>query len=106
MGGIILAVEPRLKVGILDQAGFESGIHSDIDVIKFLPRVTVPVLQFNGRYDGDFRYETDALPFFALIGTPEEHKKHVVEQSSHYTSYPVIVGETLSWLDRYLGPPD
>ena len=50
----------------------------DIDVIKYLPRVTVPVLQMNGRMDGDFRYETDALPFFQLIGTPDEHKKHAL----------------------------
>jgi pimeloyl-ACP methyl ester carboxylesterase len=73
-------------------------------VLNYLPRVTIPVLQFNGRYDTDFRFETSAKPFFALIGTPAADKKHVVEPTGHFVPRPVIVGETLNWLDKYLGP--
>ncbi len=104
VGAIALAVEPRLKVGILDQAGINFSVHHDIDVVHFLPRVSQPVLKFNGRYDTDFRYETSAKPFFDLIGTDE--KRHVVEPTGHFVSQAVVIGETLNWLDKYLGPVD
>ncbi len=106
IGGLVLAVEPRLRVGILNQAGLGSGALPEIDVVHYLPRVNVPVLQFNGRFDTDFRLETSAKPFFALLGTPLADKKHVVEPTAHFAPQPVVIGETLNWLDKYLGPPN
>ncbi len=104
LGGIVLAIEPRIRVGVLDQAGINFDIRPEIDVTHYLQRVTQPVLQFNGRYDSDFRYETSAKPYFDLLGTPEAHKKHVVEPTGHFVSPSVAIGETLNWLDKYLGP--
>ena len=78
VGAIVLAVEPRLKVGVLNQAGINAGDHPDINVSHFLPRVDAPVLHFSGRYDTDFRFESSSKPFFDRLGTPPEHKKHVV----------------------------
>lgn len=101
MGGIALAVEARFKAGILNQAGLSPFVHADIDVVHYLPRVSVPVLQFNGLYDTDFRYETSAKPFFELIGTPEHLKRHHVGQSGHFVPRQVLVGDTLDWLDAY-----
>jgi formylglycine-generating enzyme required for sulfatase activity/dienelactone hydrolase len=106
VGAQILAVEPRIKVGILNQAGFYHGIHPDISAVNFLPRVKVPVLHFSGLYDTDFRYETSSKPFHELLGTSETDKKHVVEPTGHFVPFDVVAGETLDWLDRYLGPPD
>jgi len=74
----------------------------ETSVLNYLPRINVPVLQFNGRYDADFRFETSAKPFFDLIGTP--NKKHVVEPTGHFVSQATVIGETLDWLDKYLGP--
>ncbi len=104
VGAIALAVEDRLKVGILDQTGLQHLQIPEINVVNYLPRVKVPVLQFNGIYDTDFRFETSAKPFFKLIGTAEADKKHVDEATGHFVPKPVVIGETLDWLDKYLGP--
>lgn len=104
LGAIVLAVEDRFKAAILNQAGLHPNVHPDIDVVHFLPRVTKPVLHFSGRYDTDFRFETSSKPFFDRLGTPPEHKRHVVEPTGHFVSPAVVKGETLDWFDKYLGP--
>ena len=104
VGAIVMAVEDRIKAAILNQAGINADVHPDIDVVHFLPRVSVPVLHFSGRYDTDFRFETSSRPFFERLGTPAEHKRHVVEPTGHFVSPAVVKGEALDWLDKYLGP--
>jgi len=105
LGAIALAVEPdRLKVGILNQAGLQHLAIPETSVLNYLPRVSAPVLQFNGRYDTDFRFESSAKPFFDLIGTSPHLKKHVVNDTSHYVPREIVIGETLDWLDEHLGP--
>ena len=106
MGAIVLSVEPRIKVAVLNQAGINAGDHPDINVVHFLPRVQVPVLHFSGLYDTDFRFESSSKPFFDRIGTDETDKKHVVEPSGHFVPTAIVKGETLDWLDKYLGPVD
>ena len=100
-GALALAVEPRLKVGVLNQAGLDTARQEDIKIVHYLPRVRQPVLQFSGRYDTLFRYEDIARPFFEQLGSVQ--KKHVVEPTGHFCPYPVVVGETLAWLDQHLG---
>ena len=100
----MLAVEPRIKAAVLNQAGINAQDHRDINVVHYLPRVTAPVLHFSGLYDTDFRFETSSRPFFERLGTPEEHKKHVVDKTGHFVSDALVKGETLRWFDRYLGP--
>jgi len=105
-GSIALVLEPRLQVGIFNLAGLRSVVvPPEVNVINFLPRVDVPVLQFNGEFDTIFPLETSAIPFFELLGTPAADKKHVVAPGGHFIPTPVIIGETLDWLDKYLGPP-
>jgi predicted esterase len=103
LGAIALAVEPRLKIAVLNQAGLQHVSMPETSVVNFLPRVSAPVLQFNGRYDTDFRFETSAKPYFDLLGTAPEDKKHVVEPTGHFVSQATVIGETLNWLDKYLG---
>lgn len=69
----------------------------------FLPRVTVPVLMLNGEQDVVFPLETSQKPFFELLGTPAEHKKHEIFPGSHNVPADVRIRLTLNWLDRYLG---
>ncbi len=104
VGGIVAAVEPRIKAAVLNQAGINAGDHPDINVAHYLPRVTVPVLHFSGLYDTDFQFETSSKPFFERLGTPAKDKKHVVEPTGHFVPPAVVKGETLDWFDRYLGP--
>ena len=105
VGGIVLAVEDRIKAGVLDQTGLQHLWHPETSVVNYLPRVNTPVLQFNGVYDTDFRFETSALPYFNLLGVPAERKKHVTAPTTHFVPRPTVVGETLNWFDRFLGPP-
>jgi hypothetical protein len=100
VGATALAVEPRFKIGILNQAGLGYFRHYDVVEEHYLPRVTQPVLQFNGRYDSDFRYEDSARPFFDLLGS--EQKKHVLGPTGHFVPMKTIIGETLAWLDEYM----
>ena len=105
MAPIMLAVEPRLKVAVLNVAGLRSQkAFPEAEPVYFLPRVTVPVLMLNGRYDYYFPVETSQDPMFDLLGTPPERKRHVVAEGSHYVPLPVLMRETMDWLDRYLGP--
>ena len=106
MGAIVLAVEDRFNAAVLNQAGINATDHTDINVVNFLPHVTTPVLHFSGRYDTDFRFETSSKPFFDRLGTPLQDKKHVVEPTGHFVARAVATGETLDWLDKYLGPVD
>jgi formylglycine-generating enzyme required for sulfatase activity/dienelactone hydrolase len=100
LGPMALAVEPRLKLGILNQAGLTYPGSGDMHPINYLPRVRQPVLQFNGRYDTNFRFEDSAKPFFDALGS--KSKKHVVEPTTHFVPHSVVIGETLAWLDEYL----
>jgi hypothetical protein len=106
MGAIVLSIEPRIKVAILNQAGINAGDHPDINVVHFLPRVHQPVLHFSGRYDTDFRLETSSRPFFDRLGTADTDKKHVIAPTGHFVPRAIATGETLDWLDLYLGPVD
>jgi acetyl esterase/lipase len=106
LGAIALAVEPRIKVGILNQAGLQHLAVPETSVLNYLQHVTQPVLQFNGRYDTDFDFETSAKPYFEMLGTDPDDKRHSVFDTSHYVPRERVIGETLDWLDKYLGPPN
>jgi Dipeptidyl aminopeptidases/acylaminoacyl-peptidases len=104
MGGIIPAVEDRLKVNILIVGGLAGIKLPEVDQINYLPRVKTPTLMLNGRYDYTFPYEKAVLPFYKLLGTSEKDKRQVVYETDHYVPKNEMIKETLTWLDRYLGP--
>jgi len=107
---IVLAVEPRIRAATLYVGGLVtwSGFYPlpEVDPFNFLPRVSVPVLMLNGRYDNVFPYETSQVPFFQLLGTAPEHKRHFVDETAHFVDRDDLIRETLDWLDRYLGVPE
>ena len=41
---------------------------------------------------------------FEALGTPAEHKRHIISEGSHFVPRPLLIKESLDWLDRYLGP--
>ena len=105
MGGLMLAIEPRLRTGILYVAGFSTlPVQPEADPFNFVSRVSVPVLMLNGRYDYVFPLETSATPMFEMLGTPVEHKHHIISEGGHFVPHTQLVRESLAWLDRYLGP--
>jgi dienelactone hydrolase len=105
LGSLLPALEPRIKVSVLRSGGFPpQKMRPEVDPINFAPRVTVPVLLLNGRFDGVLAPETSQLPLFELLGTPREHKRRVEFESGHDLPRHEAIRETLNWLERYLGP--
>lgn len=105
LGGLMLAVGGRFKTAILYSAGFRFQKQKpEVDPFHFVSRVSIPVLMLNGRYDSFFPHETAQIPMFKLLGTPKEHKLHVVYDTGHTLPKNQVIKESLEWLDRYLGP--
>jgi len=105
MGGIIPAVETRIKTSILYVAGLamERG-RPEVEPINYLPRITIPVLMLNGKYDYFFPVETAQRPFFEFLGTPAQYKRWVDYEGGHDVPRTELIRESLAWLDKYLGP--
>ena len=106
LGPVYLAIEPRLRTGILMSGGFETWtIPAETDPVNFAPRVRQPVLMVNGREDFDLPYETAQVPLFRMLGTAPSDKRHAVLEGGHLPPRPQeVFKEVLDWLDRYLGP--
>lgn len=105
MGGIIPAVEKRIRAVVLNVGGMEmEKALPEADQINYLPRVTQPVLMLNGSYDMYFPVESSQKPMFRLLGTPPDQKKMLVYPSGHLVPSTEFIKETLSWFDTYLGP--
>jgi formylglycine-generating enzyme required for sulfatase activity/dienelactone hydrolase len=105
MAPIMIAIEPRIKAGIVVVAGlnFQTSL-PEVDELHYIKRVRVPMLMLNGKYDFFFPYETSQLPYFELLGTPDELKKLVVHEASHSFPNTDRARESLAWLDQHLGP--
>jgi pimeloyl-ACP methyl ester carboxylesterase len=102
-----LAQDERFKVAVLRLAGLPTfDMAPPFDTFNFVPRITIPVLLLGGRYDYIFPHETSQKPLFENLGTPAEHKRHVLFDTAHSTHgfRTEMIKETLDWLDRYLGP--
>ncbi len=105
MGGLIPAVEPRIKVCVFALGGLEfQQSLPEVEPINFVSRVKQPVLMLNGRYDFFFPIETNQEPFYRLLGSRKEEKKHLLYDTSHSIPRNELIKETLNWLDEYLGP--
>ena len=103
--GVLLALEPRFKVAVLNVPGLSmEPTRPEEDPVNFLPRIHIPVLMLSGRYDSGFPLELSQKPFFRLLGTPPAMKKHVIDEGGHFLPRPMMVRESLAWLDQYLGP--
>jgi len=103
--GVMLALEPRFKVAVLNVPGLSMlPMRPEEDPVNFLPRIHIPVLMLSGRYDSSFPLELSQKPFFRLLGTSAADKKHVLNESGHFLPRPIMMQESLAWLDKYLGP--
>ena len=98
----LLAVERRLRGALLLSGGLRNQPRpKSVEPLLYLPRITLPVLMLNGRYD-----EREQLKFFQLLGT-EPSRKKIVQYETGHVFFPrkEYVNETLSWLNRLLGLP-
>jgi pimeloyl-ACP methyl ester carboxylesterase len=103
----VLAVEDRIKAAVLADGGLPIAqfARPELDPLHYLPRIKIPVLMLNGEHDDGFPPEESQKPMFQLLGTPAEHKIHLLFKGSHVAiPLPERMQETVNWFDRYLGP--
>ena len=104
MGAIVPAVDPRIKVCVLALGGLD--FHRslpEVDTINFVSRVKQPVLMLNGHYDFFFPVDSTQEPFYRLLGSRRDQKKHLLYETGHNIPRNELIKETLNWLDQYLG---
>ena len=105
IGAIVGGVEDRFKALILAHGGLPSeSRRPEVDELNFLPRVKVPVVMINGRYDHVFPVEPSQNPFFARLGTPTDQKAHLILPGGHSSPRNEMIQAVLEGLDRWLGP--
>ncbi len=105
MGGILPAIETRIKAIVLHVGGMEMNESlPEVDQLNFLPRVRQPVLMLNGKHDMFFPVETSQKPMFNLLGTQAKDKKIIIYEAGHLVPRTELIRESLGWFDKYLGP--
>jgi len=104
IGPGISLYEKRVKVLILLAGGARYSAARPKPQGLAMPHVKIPVLMLNGKFDYLFPVETCQKPFFDLLGTSPEHKRHILYDVGH-TPFPRAdcLRDILDWLDRYQG---
>jgi dienelactone hydrolase len=106
IGAYIAAVDRRVRLCVHILGGFcpwGKGL-PEADMLNYLPRIKVPVLMLNGKYDMTFPLEALVIPYFDLLGTPVEDKALKVYESDHWIPRTEMIRETLNWMEKYFGP--
>lgn len=99
-------LQDRLKTAVfLDGGYFLDKLPAGVDQADYAPRLKIPVLMVNGRYDYTFPVELSQDPLFRMLGTPAADKSHVILDTPHDVTEqrPLLVKTVLEWLDRDLG---
>ena len=100
LSGIMLATEERFKSAVIIIGGLRSQKrHPEADPVNFLPRVKIPILMLNGKYDPIFPFKTRVMPMFDLFGTPKSNKTLISYEGGH--SYPghEQIKKVIEWFD-------
>jgi eukaryotic-like serine/threonine-protein kinase len=93
------------KVAVLVGGGlYREQMAPEVDPLNFAPRVTIPILMINGKYDFDTPLNSCQVPLFRLLGTPRRDKHHALFDAGHLPERNDLIKATLDWLDKYLGP--
>ena len=104
IGAYIPAVEERVSLCVHVLGGFWGNALPEADAVNYLPRIKIPVLMLNGKYDLTFPLEAEVKPYFDFLGTPENDKVLMVYESDHWIPKTELIRETLGWLEKYFGP--
>ncbi len=104
-GSYLSAVDPRIKTNIFYAGGLNRMGRPESDMAYFLPRVKVPTLMINGRFDSLFGLEA-ILTMYDLLGTNEEEKRLILFESDHLAPMADVISETNLWLDQHFGEVD
>ena len=106
------ALETRLRAIVAVGGGADTNRNDpnfnypEVDRFNFLPRVKIPFLLVDGKYDTYFPVETNLKVFMRLLGTPEKDKYLNLYDAGHIPLLPKSFKDILDFLDKYLGPPN
>ena len=106
LGAYLTAVDPRIKTNIFYAGGWLPSGRPESDLTHFLPRVNIPTLMINGRFDSLNEGLNGIMHMYNLLGTPEKDKKLLLFDSDHLAPKEDLVRETLAWLDHQFGQVD
>ena len=105
----LLTMEPRIRAAVLAASGvwvWPVPIAAPtMDIVNYAPRIHVPILMVNGRYDSLLPRELSQKRLFELLGTPAADKREFIYDGGHYV-YPhsQVAKEVGDFFDKYLGP--
>ena len=107
----ILATESRIRTAVMlsaTLAPIDSAMFPDVvNPNTYWPKVDLPILLLNGRYDISTHLIESRDLLLRSIGTSETDKRGIIYDSSHWPLPPHRVERDASeWLDRYLAPVD
>jgi dienelactone hydrolase len=110
-GPVYTSIEKRFRALVFWAGGLDDthmlSEPPEVNPWNYAPRVTTPVLMINGRSDYGLPVETAQKPMFDLLATAPADKRHVLLDGGHVPyDWNLVYRETLSWLDKYLGPAD
>ncbi len=105
-GVIFTVLDGRFRTAIFLDGGFFLGRPAKgRDQLDFAPRLKIPVLMINGKYDFSFSPDLAQEPMFRMLGTDAADKRRVLFDTPHDISEKKedLSREVLAWLDKYLG---
>jgi len=102
IGAYLTAVDHRISANIFYAGGLNPIGRPEANATYFLPRIKIPTLMINGRYDSIFGLNA-IMKMFNLLGTDENDKKLVLFDTDHLAYKEDLVRESLAWLDQYFG---
>jgi eukaryotic-like serine/threonine-protein kinase len=103
-GLILTAIESRYRAAVLWAGGAEMGWSKSVpeaNPLNFAAHIRVPKLMINGRYDEEFRFNTQIVPLFKLLRDP---KRHEVFDSGHVPPQEQAAPVVNAFLDQTLDP--
>jgi eukaryotic-like serine/threonine-protein kinase len=103
-GLILAAVEPRYRSVAFMGTGIQASEVSTAAIanrIHFAPRIAVPKLMIQGRYDESDPLITMAEPMFKILREP---KRMEIFEGGHIAPVSLFIPLMQSWLDETLGP--
>jgi dienelactone hydrolase len=104
-GGILPAIDPRLKVAVIIAGGLDLAYPAEYNQLNFTPRVRIPVLMVSGKYDTIFPTESHVIPYLRLFGTDERDKQLRIYDSGHSVWRKADMRkDEVEFLNQYLGP--
>ncbi len=104
-GGILPAIDSRIKVAAMGGGGLWPDYPQEYNQINFAPRIKIPILLQNGKYDPQFPVESNQKAYLKLFGTAEEHKHYKPYETGHSIwSKNEWLKDERDFLDQYLGP--